>query len=158
MPETASGQLPSNSTGHMAYKKVDVETASQGKLIVMLFNGAIQRAEEAKRQLQKDRIDGVHNNLVRAQEIIAELRSALDMNGGGDIARNLNRIYEYLQHLLVKANIQKKAIPIEECINLMTIMRDTWQDLFLKVSTETPPTAAPPKINPHGSAFLNLEG
>ena len=158
MPETASGQLPSNSTGHMAYKKVDVETASQGKLIVMLFNGAIQRAEEAKRQLQKDRIDGVHNNLVRAQEIIAELRGALDMNGGGDIARNLNRIYEYFQHLLVKANIQKKTSPIEECISLMTIMRDTWQDLFLKVSTEALPTAAPPKINPHGSAILNIEG
>jgi len=158
MPATASGQLPSKSTGHMAYKKVDVETASQGKLIVMLFNGAIQRAEEAKRQLQKGRIDGVHNNLVRAQEIIAELRSALDMNGGGDIAQNLNRIYEYFQHLLVKANIQKKTSPIEECINLMTIMRDTWQDLFLKVSTEALSAAPPPKINPHGSAILNLEG
>jgi flagellar protein FliS len=158
MPGTASGQLSANSTGHMAYKKVDVETASQGKLVIMLFNGAIQRAEEAKRQIQKGRIDGVHNNLVRAQEIVAELRGALDMNGGGDIARNLNRIYEYFQHLLVKANIQKKNPPIEECIGLMTIMRDTWQDVFLKVSTEALPAAASPRINPHGSAILNLEG
>ncbi len=156
MPATASGQLPATSTGHMTYKKVDVETASQGKLIIMLFNGAIQRAEEARRQIEKNRIDGVHNNLVRAQEIIAELRGALDMNGGGEIARNLNRIYEYFQHLLVKANIQKKASPVEECIKLMTIMRDTWQDVFLKVSTEFVPTA--PKINQHGSAILNVEG
>jgi len=55
-----------------AYTRVDIETASQGKIIVMLFNGAIKRAEEAKRQLEKGKREGVHNNLIRAQEIIAE--------------------------------------------------------------------------------------
>lgn len=158
MSGSAAGQLPYNSTGHMAYRKVDIETASQGKLIVMLFNGAIQRAEEAKRQLQKGRIDGVHNNLVRAQEIVAELRSALDMQGGGDIARNLNRIYEYFQHLLVKANIQKKTTPIEECIDMMTDMRDTWQELFQQVGKNSPSSAPAPAINTHGAAVLNIEG
>jgi hypothetical protein len=39
----------------------------------------------------------------------------------------------------------------------MTVMRDTWQDVFLKVSTEVP-TSSPPKINQHGSVILNLEG
>lgn len=158
MSGTAAGQLPSQSAGHMAYRRVDIETASQGKLIVMLFNGAIQRAEEAKRQIQKGRIDGVHNNLVRAQEIVAELRTALDMQGGGEIAHNLNRIYEYFQHLLVKANIQKKTTPIEECISLMTAMRDTWQELFLQIGKDSPASAPAPAINPHGAAILNLEG
>ena len=72
----------SSSANLGAYKKVDIETASQGKLIVMLFNGAIQRAEEAKRQLVKRRFEGVHNNLVRAQEIIAELRGGAQHEGG----------------------------------------------------------------------------
>ena len=87
-----------------AYKRVDVETSSQGKLIVMLFNGAIQRAEEAKRQLAKGRTEGVHNNLLRAQDIVAELRNALDMKVA--IAKQLDRIYEYFQYLLIKANIR----------------------------------------------------
>ena len=65
-----------------AYRRIDVETTSQGKLIVMLFNGAIQRSEEARRQIERGRFDSVHNNLVRAQEIVGELRRALNMNAG----------------------------------------------------------------------------
>ena len=64
-----------SATGYTTYQKVDVETASQGKLIVMLFDGAIRRAEEAKRQMGKGKLSSAHNNLVRAQEIIAVLAS-----------------------------------------------------------------------------------
>ena len=138
-----------------AYTKVDVETASQGKLIVMLFNGAIKRAEEAKRQLEKGKNEGVHNNLIRAQEIIAELRASLDMKHG-EVAKNLDRLYEYFQHLLVTANIRKTNAPIDECINLMLSMRDTWQEAFQKAALEQ--TAGAPQINQHGAAVLNVQG
>lgn len=139
-----------------AYTKVDVETASQGKLVVMLFNGAIKRAEEAKRQLDRGRYEGVHNNLIRAQEIIAELRSALNMKVG-TIATNLDRIYEYFQHLLIQANVKKNVQHIDECVALMTTMRDTWQEAFDKVQREED-TASVPRLNSHGAAVLNLQG
>lgn len=138
-----------------AYTKVDVETASQGKLIVMLFNGAIKRAEEAKRQLDKGKNEAVHNNLIRSQEIVAELRASLDMKHG-EVAKNLDRLYEYFQHLLVTANIKKAEAPIDECIGLMLAMRDTWQEAFQKAAMENPTSA--PQINQHGSALLNLQG
>src|SRR5512134_2727491 len=108
--------MASTAADYGAYKKVNVETASQGKLVVMLFNGAIQRAEEAKRQLSKGKTEGVHNNLLRAQDIVAELRGALNMKAGGEIARNLDRLYEYFQHLLIKANIRKEASHLDEVI------------------------------------------
>jgi len=139
-----------------AYTKVDVETASQGKLIVMLFNGAIKRAEEAKRQMEKGKTESIHKNLIRAQEIIAELRGALNMNAG-EIAQNLDRLYEYFQHLLVSANIRKDIRPVEECITMMTAMRDTWQEVFEKLARETAPQAPTP-TNPHGASMLNLQG
>lgn len=142
------------SIGCGAYRKVDVETASQGKLIVMLFNGAIQRAAEAKRQLDKGRLEGVHNNLIRAQDILAELRNALNMNAG-EIARNLDRIYEYFQHLLIMANIRKDAGPIDQCVSMMTEMRNTWQELFEHLGREQ--RLAPP-INQHGAAHVNIQG
>lgn len=148
--------MAGSATGYQSYRQVDVETASQGKLIVMLFNGAIQRAEEAKRQLDKGKIEGVHNNLVRAQEIIAELRGALDMKAGGDIAANLDRIYEYYQHLLIMGNLRKDAGPIDECVAGMKSMRDTWDEAFSQlVKSQPPPTAT---LNPHGAAALNLQG
>jgi len=139
-----------------AYTKVDVETASQGKLVVMLFNGAIKRAEEAKRHLEKGKNEGVHNNLIRAQEIVSELRASLDMKQG-EVALNLDRLYEYFQHLLVTANIKKSDKPIDECINLMAGMRDTWQEAFQKAAQEKQSTLAPP-LNQHGSAVLNVQG
>lgn len=141
-----------------AYTQVDVETASQGKLIVMLFNGAIKRAEEAKRQLARNNRQEVHNNLLRAQDIVAELRGALNMKAG-DVARNLDRIYEYFQHLLVQANIKKVAQPIDECVELMTVMRDTWEEVFAALAKDTPtkPSAAP-SINQHGHSMLNMKG
>ncbi len=138
-----------------AYTKVDVETASQGKLVVMLFNGAIKRAEEAKRQMENGKNEGVHNNLIRAQEIIAELRASLDMKHG-DIAKNLDRLYEYFQHLLIQANIKKADAPIDECIDLMIGMRDTWQEAFRNAAIAQPNIA--PQINQHGAALLNLQG
>ncbi len=152
--------MSASATRYNAYTKVDVETASQGKLIVMLFNGAIKRAEEAKRQLARGNRQEVHNNLIRAQDIIAELRGALNMKAG-EIATNLDRIYEYFQHLLITANLRKQAEPIEQCVGLMNTMRDTWQEVFDKLAKEEAaapkPPSAPP-INQHGSSMLNMKG
>lgn len=144
--------MSATAASYNAYKRVDVETASQGKLVVMLFNGAIQRAEEAKRQLAKGRNEAVHNNLVRAQDIVAELRSALNMRIS--IAKQLDRIYEYFQHLLIKANIRKEAEPLDEVIKHLTTMRDTWQEAFAKAAAEqTQQPSAPAALN-----MINVEG
>ncbi len=138
-----------------AYKAVDVETASQGKLVVMLFNGAINRAEEAKRQMKMGSNEGVHNNLIRAQDIIAELRGALDMKAGV-IAGHLDQLYEYFQHLLIQANVKKDSSLIDECLDLMAVIRDTWQEAFDSLAKAG--QAEPAQINAHGSAMLNLQG
>ncbi|HOQ32041.1 MAG TPA: flagellar export chaperone FliS [Candidatus Hydrogenedens sp.] len=113
-----------------AYKAVNINTASQGKLILMLFDGAIKRAEEAIRQIEKNNIESVHRNLIRAQEIISELRSSLKIEVGGEIARNIDRIYEYIYYLLVQGNLKKEVKPIRESIEYMKSMRETWKEAF----------------------------
>ena len=113
-----------------AYKAVNINTASQGKLILMLFDGAIKRAEEAIRQIEKNNIESVHRNLIRAQEIISELRSSLKIEVGGEIARNIDRIYEYIYYLLVQGNLKKEVKPIRESIEHMKSMRETWKEAF----------------------------
>lgn len=139
-----------------AYTRVDIETASQGKLIVMLFNGAIKRAQEAKRQLEKRNFQEAHNNLIRAQDILAELRGALNMRAG-EVATNLDRIYEYFQHLLITANIRKETESIDQCCEFLVSIRDTWQEVFAKLAREQAGQHAP-AINQHGNAVLNLQG
>lgn len=142
-------------TNHKRYQQINVETASQGKLIVMLFNGAVQRAEKALNAIDTGKLEHVHNHLVRAQDIIGELRGALNMDAG-EVSENLDRVYEYFQHLLIKANVKKDPEPLRDVIELMSLMRDTWAELF----SQTGNTAEAPKqqFNPHGAAVMNLQG
>ncbi|MDZ4857507.1 MAG: flagellar export chaperone FliS [Candidatus Hydrogenedentes bacterium] len=147
--------MSASAASYGAYKRADVETASQGKIIVMLFNGAIQRAEEAKRQLSKGRTEGVHNNLIRAQDIVGELRHSLNMKAG--IAKQLDRVYEYFQHLLITANIRKECAPLEEVIKHLTGMRDTWHEAFGIVAKEQA-TAHPNPSTPQKVSLINIQG
>lgn len=142
---------------HGAYKRVDVETASQGKLIVLLLNGAIQRAEEARRLLQRGRMQDAHRNLVRAQDIVSELRTALNMKAGA-IAVQLDRVYEYIHYLLVQANVRKDERPAAEAIEHITALRDTWQELFDRLGKECAEIQPSPRIDPHGAAAINVQG
>lgn len=115
---------------YKAYRQVDVETASQGKLVVMMFNGAIQRAEAAKRGLAESNMEIVHESLVRAQDIIAELRGALDLSAAA-VAEDIDKVYEYLGHLLIQANIKKSSEPIDEFLLHAEGLRDTWEEAFV---------------------------
>lgn len=146
-----------SSAQYGAYRKVDVETASQGKLVVMLFNGAIHRAEEAKRQLEKNNNAGAHNNLIRAQEILGELRGALNMKAG-TIAEKLDRIYEYLQHLLIQANLRKDGGSISECLGHLVSIRDTWEEAFSDAARSAAKDGGVPKVSPPPTNLMNLQG
>lgn len=148
--------MPTSATDYGAYKQVGVETASQGKLIIMLFNGAINRAKEARKQIEKGKCEGVHNNLIRAQDIVAELRGSLDMKVG--VSENLDRLYEYVQHLLIKANIRKDIRPIDECIEHLTSLRDTWEEAFESLAAEEKIALDTPKSDAHGAGVINIQG
>ena len=147
-----------SAASYEAYKRVDIETASQGKLIVMLLNAALRKAEESKQEMSKEEpnITNIHKSLIRAQDIISELRAALDMSAG-EVATNLDRLYEYFQHLLIEANIRKSTTPIDQFVDFVTQVRDTWEELFQKLSKEEVVVPAPP-VNPHGARVMNLEG
>ena len=76
--------------------------------------------------------------------------------GQGEISTNLDRIYEYILHLLIRANIEKSTELLDQSINHMTEMRDTWKDAFEKEAAERP--NAKPRLDPHGASALNLQG
>ena len=140
---------------HKTYKQVHVETASQGKLIVMLYDAAIKRTEEAISLIETKKLDKVNNNLIRAQDIIAELRASLNLKAG-EIALNLDRLYDYIHRLLIRGNVRKEKAPLHEALKLMTVLRDTWKELFdnLPIS-EIPPT---PEEATRSNAMLNVRG
>ena len=140
----------------MLQSALQVSHISTGNLLRINVKEVTPLGKEAKRYMDAASPEKVHDCLIRAQDIVAELRSSLNMDAG-EVATNLDRSYEYFQHLLILANVRKDPGPIDECVELMTTIRDTWEEVFVKVAQEEGLTQEP-QINRHGSTIMNLEG
>ena len=126
--------------GYETYKTNDIETASQLKLIVMLYSGAIKFAHLAIEAIENKNIESANNNIIKTQNIISELLSSLDFKAGS-IAEDLTGLYIYIHRLLVEANIQKNTAPIKESITLITNLKNAWDDLLAKENTSAKNTS-----------------
>lgn len=112
------------------YKTTQINTANQGKLIVMLYEGAIKFLNIALENIEDIKTyDVVNTNIIKAQDIITELMLSLNMQEGGDIAKNLFDLYMYFKRRLLEANIQKNPDIIKEVIKLLTELRDAWDKI-----------------------------
>jgi flagellar protein FliS len=127
-----------------SYRQVATQTATPGQLVVMLFDGAIRFLERARQGFAFDDPlefnQTINNNIIRAQAIINELNLALDMDRGVDVAANLRRLYNYMDHRLQEANQYKQEDGIVEVIRRLTILRDAWAEMLQKSGTDAPET------------------
>ncbi len=123
------------------YRQTQITTASPLQLIVMLYDEcvrALKRAEEAFAIEGTDRIEQVNNNLLHAQDIITELAVSLDLEKGGQIAQNLDRIYDFMIMRLSHANTHKDLQAVVEVRELVTDLQDGWQQIADKQLPEEP--------------------
>ena len=114
-----------------AYRQTRVKTASQGQLIVMLYDEGLKQLRMAESELggSQPKLDSVHNAIVKAQDIITELMVSLDFDQGGDIAQNLFHLYMYFNQKLVDANLSKDVAGIAEVHKLMSELREAWASI-----------------------------
>lgn len=117
-----------------SYKAQSVKTASPGKLVLMLFDGYLKFSATAKRGFGIDDLtkknEQINNNLIKAQNIVTELQSSLDMSVPGELPGTLYRLYDFVLHQLQQANLQKKPEPIEEADKVMAELRDAWSEML----------------------------
>lgn len=111
-----------------AYKGTQVKTASQGKLIVMLYDEAIKQINIAVDLLVKNtkQLDKVNTSVTKAQAIVTELLVSLDMERGGDVASNLYNLYIYFNKQLMEGNLKKDADLIKPVANMLSSLREAW--------------------------------
>jgi flagellar protein FliS len=128
-----------------SYQSVAVATASPGKLILMLYDGALrflQAAEDGfKVKELRERQEAVHNNLIKAQNIISELQRCLSVRDGGDFAINLFRLYDFMNTRLMEANVRKEPANIRIVARLLGEVRDAWDQMLREQSAATAQTA-----------------
>lgn len=114
------------------YKQVQVSTASEGELILMLFDGAIRFANQALNCLKESELSGANDKLLKAQDIIYELILALDLETG-EIAHNLYRLYMFINRLLIQANVSKNPELVKQAVRLLTELRSMWHEVVAQV-------------------------
>ncbi|MEI0608607.1 flagellar export chaperone FliS [Brachyspira pilosicoli] len=125
----------STNNGYQKYKKIDVSTASQNRLVIMLYDGAIKFLENACNAIDKKHgTEEAHNNIMKAQEIIYELLSSLNYDAK-EIAERLASIYTYMNQRLTEANISKTKPPILEVIKYLKELKGAWEGVEQKLSS-----------------------
>ena len=115
-----------------AYKKASVNTLDQTKLIIMLYDGAIKNASFAVEHMKSGQIEKVHDCLIKTKNIVTELMATLNMERGGDIAKNLQSLYSYMFSQLIEANMNKKTEPVVVVIDLLKELRAAWTQINSK--------------------------
>ena len=111
-----------------------ITQADPAQLIVLLYNGALSHIAQGQ-QFHKEK-DLVQAGLAisKAQAIVGELRQVLDLNSGGEIAKNLDRLYAYLHELMVKAMLASRVEPLNEAAKLLTELRGAWNEVAMLVT------------------------
>jgi len=113
--------------GIAAYQDGAVTTQSKGRLIVLLYDGAIKFMKLAIKELEAGNHEAKSRYINRAQNIINELNAVLDTDAGGEIATNLRKLYCFMQNRLSDANTRCDPQMIREVIKLMEEMNQSWK-------------------------------
>ncbi len=110
-----------------AYQDNAITTQSRGRLIVLLYEGAIKFLKLAINELQSENYQAKGHYINKAQNIINELNAVLDMDAGGEIAANLRKLYLFMNKRLYEANIQRDSQMIGEVISLLEELNQSWK-------------------------------
>ena len=109
------------------YQEAAVTTQSKGRLIVLLYDGAIKFMKLAIKELEAGNFEAKGRYIGRAQEIINELSAVLDTDAGGEIAANLRKLYCFMTNHLSEANTKCEPQMIREVIALMEELNKSWK-------------------------------
>lgn len=115
----------------------DVNTASPHRLIVLLYDGAIKAISLAKLHMNNGNIAEKGNAISKAISIIEEgLRLSLDRTTGGELAENLDALYEYMAFMLLEANIKNDSEHLDLVLKLLKELKESWESIANQANTQ----------------------
>ena len=135
---------------HRQYKKTQITTVDRRKLVVLLYDGAIDFLRKAQRGITEKDIEKRHNNIDRALAIIDELKNALNFSEGGEIARSLQALYLFMYNHLVSANIKNDSQMVQEVINMLSSLNEAWEAVASDPELARHPAASAQPTQPTG--------
>ena len=130
------------------YQKEQYTSNNQGKLIIMMYEGAIKFIEEALKGIRNKDIGARGYYLSRADKIVAELNLTLDIQKGGEVAKNLSRLYTFIRQQILVSNCKGEEKPLIDTLEILVDLKGAWNQI-VKGSVANKPTL--PVKKPEGS-------
>lgn len=118
--------------GAQAYATTQVSTASSVQVVVLLYDGVISSMKLAQESMVALNFHDKARFLDRALRVVGELSASLNMEVGGAVAKDLQRLYEYIQFELVQSNLKNEPGRLEAPIRCMGVIREAWQELAVQ--------------------------
>ncbi|EON93879.1 flagellar biosynthesis repressor of class 3a and 3b operons [Marinobacter lipolyticus SM19] len=119
--------------GLQQYQRINTQTsitdADPHKLIQLLYNGALERINMAKARMQAGDIEGKGRLISKTIEIIGGLRSFLDFDQGGELAIQLESLYDYMERTLLEASARNSVEKLDEVASLLRSVKDGWDGI-----------------------------
>ena len=123
------------------YRKVEVNTSDRVKVISMLYDGSINFIKVARKRMELGDIAGKGLYIGKASSVVGELLSSLNMEEGGEIAKNLSRLYDFVMDRLINANMKNDQKALDEAENVLDVLRSAWKDLGKNNTVDIPKEA-----------------
>lgn len=139
--------------GSSAYKAISVNTASPAKLVVMLYQGAIRFLKQAQEDIRTKDFAQKSQSVDRAVAIIQHLQGTLDMEKGGKISLDLDRLYTYVTSRVFEGSAKLDLRAFEEAINLLTTLLSGWEEIAQKEQEQSVPADLLAQPTPAGGRF-----
>ncbi len=127
----------SGNKGAQLYKQTSIKTASRGQILLMLYEAAIQNVKKATIAIDNKNLSAKGVAIGKAHDIINELMNTLDFEIGGNIARDLERLYTFMIEQLVMANINNLKEPLLAVQKLLENLLTTWKEAVDQVNKGT---------------------
>ena len=116
------------SYGLGAYKKTSVETASKEQILLMLYQAAIKHCKKGIEAIEENNLPKKGEHIGKLQDIIVELSNSLDFEVGGDVARELASLYDYILYASTQANIKIDSTHLNGCLKVLNTLYDGWTE------------------------------
>jgi flagellar protein FliS len=116
------------------YHRTAIETADPLQLIILCYEAAIKDLKQAKEFHENCKMNEAYRKIRHAQDVITELLVGLDYERGGDIARNLNRLYNFVLRQLIGINSRENTCIYDHMVKILSDLRDGWEGIKLSPS------------------------
>jgi flagellar protein FliS len=122
-----------NTVGYQAYKKTQIQTADQGNLILLCYDGAISSIKQAIKAHEDKNDIAMGESLSKAQYILWELANSLNFVAG-EIAYNLDSLYMYMIRQIMDGQYHNTIKPLNEVVAYLQELKESWQTIIRKQS------------------------